>query len=258
MPRVVTWVATGHGYSGLYPYPYPLVPIPMTHAGMVYPCFCLFHPTNPPRVLRYYAGCSGLMIFFLPCTIFMTHSFSLPCMIFATLSHEHDTEDLMWPKRLMTDRLSPLAILGLPVWYHSLTCMAQLSWSHLSVRFDDLALSFLFCLSCTIRLLKSHRHDTEDLMWPKRHMTGRPGPLVWPEIPVWYFSRARPSPLWAYNTFSMILFVSLSWSLSYSCFSFAFSFLPWYSVSACHDGSFSSISFYLLLGDSATFDSRCI
>ena len=74
-------------------------------------------------------------------------------------------------------------------------------------------------LSCSfpaylVRFLspKVMRHDTEDLMWPKRPMTGRPGPLVQPDASctILTFSRAWPSPLWAYNTFSYVLCLSFS------------------------------------------------
>ena len=46
----------------------------------------------------------------------------------------------------------------------------------------------------------------------KSLMTGRLGPLVRPRFSIRYLvdSRARPSPLWAYNTFSYVLFLSLS------------------------------------------------
>src|SRR5271168_2576610 len=30
-----------HGYGKAYPYPYPRVPIPVTRAGMTYPCYSL-------------------------------------------------------------------------------------------------------------------------------------------------------------------------------------------------------------------------
>ena len=42
-------------------------------------------------------------------------------------------------------------------------------------------------------------------------MTGQPGPLARPDLAsmILTFSRAWPSPLWAYNTFSYVLCLSL-------------------------------------------------
>ena len=95
-------------------------------------------------------------------------------------------------------------------------------------------------------------------------MAERLGPLVWPRFPVQYLadSRAWPSPLWAYNTFSPILF------LSFGLRSLLFHSIPFYSISF-HDASdfvyFCSILFYSLRLVSLRFyvllvisESRCI
>ena len=62
----------------------------------------------------------------------------------------------------------------------------------------------------------------------KSPMTDRLGPLVRPRFPVQYLidSRARPSPLWAYNTFSYVLFLSSGLVSSLVLFSS----IPFYSA----------------------------
>ena len=83
----------------------------------------------------------------------------------------------------------------------------------------------------------------------KSPVTDRLGPLVRPRFPTWYLadSRAWPSPLWAYNTFSIILFFSLRLvSLPILFYS-----TPFYSIASLI--SFASIRFHLIPFDSFLF-----
>ena len=74
---------------------------------------------------------------------------------------------------------------------------------------DDISSMSFLLFPCTI--LKVVEHDTEDLTRPKRPVTDWPGPLARLRLPVrCLFSRAWPSPLWAYNTFSRIFYVLLN------------------------------------------------
>ena len=70
------------------------------------------------------------------------------------------------------------------------------------------------------------------------------GPLVQPRFPVRYLadSHAWPSPLWAYNAFSYVLF------LSFRLASSVFHSIPLYSIPFYH--AFDLIHFYSILFDS--------
>ena len=95
---------------------------------------------------------------------------------------------------------------------------------------------------------KVTRHDTKDLTWPKCPVAGRPGLLVWPEMPhmVLMLSHAWPSPLWAYNTFLYVLHLSLS--LIHPFFS-----LPPHSILTHDPFYFHSILFASVLCHSVRF-----
>ena len=109
---------------------------------------------------------------------------------------------------------------------------------------DDLSfLLFLFCslsLSCTI--LRPESTTPRIACDSKSPMTDWLGPLVRPRSPVRYLadSRAWPSPLWAYNTFSYVL--SLSPRLTMSFYSILFH-------SATPLSSYVSILFHSILFD---------
>ena len=68
--------------------------------------------------------------------------------------------------------------------------------------------SFLFILCTILRPQDATPRTTCDSKSP---VTGEPGPPVRPRFPVRYLidSRAWPSPLWARNVFSYVLFLSL-------------------------------------------------
>ena len=113
------------------------------------------------------------------------------------------------------------------------------------VRSDDSLFFFhlaypLFPLLCTI--LRPQSTTPGIACDPKGPMTDWPGPLVRPRCPVRYpaDSRAWPSPLWAYNTFSHILF--LSFRLASSLCS-----IPFHSIAPLI--SFASTRFYSILFD---------
>ena len=78
-------------------------------------------------------------------------------------------------------------------------------------RSDDF--SFLLSLCCTILRLKSM--TPKIACDSKSPMIDRLGPLARPRSPTRYLvdSRAWPSPLWAYNTFSYVLFLSTRFPL---------------------------------------------
>ena len=69
-------------------------------------------------------------------------------------------------------------------------------------------LTFSSISSCTI--LRPQNMTPRITRDSKSPMTDRLGPLVRPRFPVRYpiDSRTQPSPLWAYNTFSYVLFLS--------------------------------------------------
>ena len=88
---------------------------------------------------------------------------------------------------------------------------------------------FFFFSSCTI--LRPQSMTPRITCDAKSPMTDRLGPLVRPRFPVRYpiDSRAWPSPLWAYSTFSTVLFPSFQFAPSPALFSsILFYSIPFY------------------------------
>ena len=103
----------------------------------------------------------------------------------------------------------------------------------------------LLSLSCTI--LRPQSMTPGIACDSKSLMTDWLGPLVRPRSPIRYLvdSRAWPSPLWAYNTFSYVLL--LSFRLTLSPCSIPFCSIPFHKASLT---SSVSIRFYSILFES--------
>ena len=114
-----------------------------------------------------------------------------------------------------------------------------------------------FCLYLffySVRYLWSEvtRHDTEDLMWPKHHMTDWLSPLAWLDLPctILALSHTWPSPLWAYSTFLYLLCLSISLIHLFPLCSVLFYFDLWFLLSLLIlfiSIPFHSVDFYVLL-----------
>ena len=89
---------------------------------------CLRH-SSIVMILCYLFRTDDLFPYYLP--------FPSPCTIFVTQSHRHDTEDLMWLKHPMTNRLGPLAQPELP-------CTISLSCAHGPAPCGPITLSHIF------------------------------------------------------------------------------------------------------------------
>ena len=125
-------------------------------------------------------------------------------------------------------------------------CASVWTWRFLFPLFPfPFSISFL---PCTISTTPDHGHDTEDLMWPKRPMTDRSGPLAMPEVTctILTFHAHSPAPCG-------LLTLSRTFYLLFRLFILSL-FIPFYSISCLRSIPFcsfrycsSSLQFHRLL-----------